>query len=67
MCCAVVGGDACEGPVGSGGGAPSVFCSGACGAERLQEPGDLTGGQTVVGRCLDLELSRDKETKEQNN
>lgn len=63
MCCAVVGGDVREGSAGSGGGAPSVFYSGACGAERLQESGGLTGGQTVVGRGLSLELVRDRERK----
>lgn len=63
MCCAVVGGDVCEGSEGSGGGAPSVFCSGACGAERLQEPGGLTGVQTVAGRCLGLELERQRRRK----
>lgn len=61
MCCAVVGEDVCEGSAGSGGGALSVFCSGACGAGHLQEKGGLTEVRTVVGRCLDLELTRDKE------
>lgn len=58
MCCAVVGGDVCEGSAGSGGGALSVSCSGVCGSEHLQVSGDLTGGQTVVGLNLDLELVR---------
>lgn len=58
MCCAAVAGDACAGPAGSGEGAPSAFCSGACGAESLLESGDLTGGQTVAGLGLDLRLLR---------
>lgn len=62
MCCVVVGGDVCEGSANSGGGAPSVFCSEACEDERLQEPGGLTGGQTVMGRNRGLELVRDRDT-----
>lgn len=67
MCCAVVGGDAREGSAGSGGGALSAFCSGACGAEHLQESGGPTEGQTVAERGLGLELVRDRETKTQKN
>lgn len=52
----------CEGSAGSGGGALSVSCSGVCGSEHLQVSGDLTGGQTVVGLNLDLELVRGRAT-----
>lgn len=58
MCCAAVAADVCAGPAGSGEGAPSAFCSGACGVESLLESGDLTGGQTGAGLGLDLRLLR---------
>lgn len=61
MCCAAVAGDEREGPVDSEEGVLSGFCSGACGAERLPEPGDPTGGQTVLGLGRDLELVRERE------
>lgn len=67
MCCAAVAGDVCAGPEGSGGGAQSVFCSRAYGAECLLETGDLTGGQTVEGLGQDLEMVGERETKEQRN
>lgn len=67
MCCAAVAGDVCAGHAGSGGGAPSVFCSEAYGVECFLETGDLTGGQTVEGLGQDLELVAERETKEQKN
>lgn len=66
VCCAAVEGDVSEGSACSGGGAPSVFGSGACEDERLQRPCDLTGGRTVVGRSLSLELVADKKEKKPN-
>ena len=54
-----------EGCGGSEGGAPSVFCSGACGGESLLETGGLTEGQTAVGRSRGLELVRDREIEGQ--
>lgn len=50
----------CEGSWGSGEGVLSAFCSGACGAEHLQEIGGLTGMQTAEGRSLGLELVSDR-------
>lgn len=60
-CCAAVARDVCVGPVGSVGVAPNVSYSGACGAEPLRRPSDLTGGQTVLGLGPDQRLHRGRE------
>lgn len=64
MRCAAVGGDGCEGPVGSGEGAQSGFCSRACGAERLLETGSLTAELTAKARGRGLELCGKKQRNE---
>lgn len=60
MCCAAVEGGVREGSLSSGEGVRSVSCSGACGAESLQETGGLTGRQTAAGLTLSPELVRNR-------